>query len=89
MEALNKAIGLAGGHPELTAGIGVKPHAAHMWLARGNVPPKQRAAIERFLKGAVTVEEFGDDVRWQRVKDRAWPHPKGRPLLDVSHAEAA
>jgi len=55
-----------------------------MWLQRRNVPAKWRAAIERFLEGKVSVEEFGDDVRWHRVKDRAWPHPKGRPLLDVS-----
>jgi DNA-binding transcriptional regulator YdaS (Cro superfamily) len=88
MDALNKAISLAGSHAELTAGIGAKPNAARMWLARGNVPAEQRVAIERFLKGKVAVEEFGDDVRWTRVKDRSWPHPKGRPLLDVAKETA-
>jgi DNA-binding transcriptional regulator YdaS (Cro superfamily) len=88
MDALIKAVDLAGGHPALTSGIGVKPNAARMWLERGNVPPKQRVAIELFLDGRVEVEEFGDDVQWTRVKDRAWPHPKGRPLLDVAKAVA-
>jgi DNA-binding transcriptional regulator YdaS (Cro superfamily) len=89
MEALLKAIDLAEGHAALTSGIGAKPNAARMWLKRGNVPPEWRAEIERFLEGRVTVEEFGEDVQWTRIKDRAWPHPKGRPLLEVARTEAA
>lgn len=88
MEALTKAISLAGGHAALTSGIGAKPNAAHMWLKRGNVPPEWRAEIERLLEGKVTVEEFGDDVQWTRVKDRAWPHPRGRPLREAAKAGA-
>lgn len=59
-----------------------------MWLDRKSVPPRWRVAIERHLKGGVAVEEFGDDVHWTRVKDASWPHPKGRPLLDVAKEAA-
>jgi hypothetical protein len=28
------------------------------------------------------------DIRWHRVPDPAWPHPAGRPLIDVSAVAA-
>ena len=44
-------------------------------------------AIERATEGQVTVEEIRPDATWLRVKDRAWPHPKGRPVLDFALSE--
>jgi Putative antitoxin of bacterial toxin-antitoxin system, YdaS/YdaT len=44
-------------------------------------------AIEKATDGQVTVEELRPDGPWLRVKDKAWPHPKGRPVLDFAHAE--
>lgn len=47
--------------------------------------PRQRAPdIERFTNADVTVEEMLPGLAWIRIPDPGWPHPKGRPLLDVS-----
>ena len=50
--------------------------------------------IELASSGAVTVEELRPDVNWHRVCDPEWPHPQGRPLVDLTrrtdvHREAA
>lgn len=50
--------------------------------------PDNRVALERATGGKVNVEEWGADCKWKRIKDRAWPHPDGRPLLDFEIAEA-
>lgn len=44
-------------------------------------------AIERATRGAVSVEDLRPDAAWTRVKDKTWPHPKGRPVLDFALAE--
>lgn len=44
-------------------------------------------AIERATDGQVTVEELRPDATWLRVKDKTWPHPKGRPVLDFTLSE--
>lgn len=46
-------------------------------------------AIERVTEGAVTVEELRPGEQWARVKDKTWPHPKGRPVLDYAQKQAA
>lgn len=43
-------------------------------------------AIERATNGVVTVEELRPDASWSRVRDKSWPHPKGRPVLDFALA---
>lgn len=60
------------------------------WV-KGNRPvPEARCAdIERVSGGQVTVEELRPDIAWVRIKDKTWPHPKGRPLVDVSRTEAS
>lgn len=50
------------------------------------VPAEHCPAVERATAGAVTCEEMRPDVRWHRVRDRKWPNPAGRPLIDVSAA---
>jgi hypothetical protein len=47
-------------------------------------PPERCPPIERATEGRITCEELRPDVRWQRVPDPAWPHPQGRPCLDVA-----
>ena len=39
--------------------------------------------------GAVTVEELNPNLPWSRIPDKSWPHPKGRPVVDVSLAKEA
>lgn len=40
-------------------------------------------AVESFTSGARAVEFLCPGMRWRRVRDPSWPHPKGKPLLDV------
>jgi len=42
------------------------------------------AQFELHSAGAVAVEETLPAHQWVRVKDKAWPHAKGRPLSDVA-----
>lgn len=53
---------------------------------RRRTPAEHCASIERALSGEITVEQLRPDVRWHRVPDASWPHPAGRPLIDVAAA---
>lgn len=46
-------------------------------------------AVESATDGVVTCEDLRPDVRWVRIKDKAWPHPQGRPLVDHAPAREA
>lgn len=70
-----------GGPTVIARILGIKPPSVIGW--RGRVPQDRRPALERALYPRVSVEDFGDDARWQRVPDQDWPHPGGRPCLDV------
>jgi DNA-binding transcriptional regulator YdaS (Cro superfamily) len=75
-----KKLGLAG-----IAGLykpPISPQAVHKWGE--SVPEDRCPAIEYATEGAVTCDELRPDVSWVRVKDKDWPHPKGRPLVDHS-----
>lgn len=70
---------------ELANAIGAHPQLIHQWASKTRPIPKERCPdIEFGTDGAVTVEEQRPDLQWVRVKDKAWPHHKGRPLLDVA-----
>jgi DNA-binding transcriptional regulator YdaS (Cro superfamily) len=56
---------------------------------RGRAPLERCPAIEQALKGMVTCEELRSDVAWARIPDPAWPHPAGRPVIDVARPVAA
>ncbi len=45
--------------------------------------------VESITKGRLPVEVVCPGHRWHRVRDPSWPHPKGKPYLDVLPAEAA
>lgn len=84
MNAIETAIGLFGSQEAMAQAIGVRQPTVSEWLRGARpVPQERRAEIEYALKGRVACEDFGDDMRWKRVPDKSWPHPLGRPLLDV------
>lgn len=65
----------------------IRAHSPDMtrW-ARGErpVPTERCPAIERATAAQVTCEELRPDVVWVRVPDAGWPHPGGRPCIDVA-----
>lgn len=86
MSALQIAIAVAGGQSALARGCGVVQQVVWNWLNRsaGRVPPEHCPAIERATAGRVTADELRPDVIWVRVPDPEWPHPAGRPCIDVA-----
>lgn len=75
---------ILGGPSKVAELIGVSAPAVHQWLTGvRRVPPERCPAIERATSGRVSVEGLRPDVRWQRVTDPDWPHPGGRPCIDV------
>lgn len=91
-QALAEACAIVGSQSALAAGVGVSPSMVNQWLkGERPIPADKCAAIERVTEGKVTVDRLSS-AKWLRVRDRAWPHTAGRPLLDVagkSPAEAA
>ena len=67
--------------------IGAHSPDVSRWAAGLRAVPNERcAAIEQLTAGVVTCEEMRPDIAWVRVPDPAWPHPGGRPAIDVSAA---
>lgn len=60
----------------------VKPPSVSEWRRNGRFPEAKCPAIELESKGQYPCEVLRPDVQWVRVKDKNWPHPKGRPLVD-------
>lgn len=74
-----------GRQSELSRRIGAHAPDVSRWASgERRVPPDRCPAIELATAGEVTCEELRPDVRWQRVPDADWPHPGGRPLIDVA-----
>ena len=48
------------------------------------LPPDRCPGIESATGGLVTCETLRPDVHWVRVPDATWPHPEGRPCIDVA-----
>ena len=84
MDELNKAIDIAGGVGAFARLIGMGQSVVSNWRARGAVATDACPAIERATEGALTCEALRPDVAWHRVPDSTWPHPDGRPLIDVA-----
>jgi DNA-binding transcriptional regulator YdaS (Cro superfamily) len=69
----------------LSAAIGAHSPDMSRWASGARpIPPERCPAIERATDGRVTCEELRQDVHWQRVPDPTWPHPDGRPCIDVA-----
>lgn len=72
-------------------GDGITRQVVEYWQAKGRVPFERGPLVERRCRErghAIDVELLCPGMTWRRVKDKKWPHPDGRPLLDVA-AEAA
>ncbi|MNL42453.1 helix-turn-helix protein [compost metagenome] len=82
--AVIEACVIVGSQSALAAALGVTPSMVSQWI-KGERPvtPKICASIERVTKGAVIVERLVAGP-WARIRDRRWPHPKGRPVLDIA-----
>lgn len=72
-----------GGVSAVARMTGVRAPTAHAYRQRG-IPPERCPAIERATGGAHTVEALRPDVSWSRIQDPTWPHPAGRPVIDVA-----
>jgi DNA-binding transcriptional regulator YdaS (Cro superfamily) len=48
------------------------------------MPAHQAPLIERETGARYGAEQLCPAVRWVRVPDPAWPHPMGRPCIDVA-----
>ena len=82
---MSELIATLGGPTAVARMLGIKAPSVIGWA--GRVPPDRCPAIERATDGRVTCETLRQDVRWVRVPDPAWPHPSGRPCIDVAAPE--
>lgn len=62
------------------------PFLSQMVTGARKVPPERCPSIERATNGEVRCEDLRSDVTWLRVPDPGWPHPAGRPCIDVANA---
>lgn len=77
-----------GGTSVVARMTGVSAPTAHAYRQRG-IPPERCPFIERGTGGRVTVEGIRPDVHWSRIPDPTWPHPAGRPVIDVARPQMA
>ncbi|MEN9420199.1 MAG: hypothetical protein RI988_3820 [Pseudomonadota bacterium] len=77
-----------GGTSAVARMAGVSAPTAHAYRHRG-IPPERCPAIERATHGATLCESLRPDVCWARIPDPTWPHPAGRPVIDVARPVAA
>jgi DNA-binding transcriptional regulator YdaS (Cro superfamily) len=68
MDALKRAISLAGGQSALARAIGHSPQTISNWVSRGNVPAEHCPAIEAATLGAVRCEDLRPDVAWSVLR---------------------
>lgn len=80
---------LLGGAARLARALRVTPSMVTQW-ARGSRPVAldRCPSIERSTLGAVPCEALRPDVAWARIPDPDWPHPAGRPVLDIARHQA-
>lgn len=68
MDALRRAIGVAGTAAGLARSVGVSVNAPLMWLERGRVPAEHCPDIER--ETGVRCEELRPDVSWYVLRGK-------------------
>ncbi len=84
---MSELITTLGGPTAVARMLGIKVPSVIGWS--GRIPPDRCPNIERATGGRVAVEQMRPDVAWVRVADPAWPHPEGRPCIDVAAPQAA
>jgi DNA-binding transcriptional regulator YdaS (Cro superfamily) len=77
-----------GGPTAVARMVGCRVPSVIEWRKRG-IPADRCPAIERATSGAVTVEVLRPDAAWSRIPDPSWPHPAGRPVIDVARPVVA
>lgn len=83
------ATDLLGGARILAQAVGVTPSMVSQWsVGHRPVAAEKCVLIERATQGAHTVEALRPDVAWSRIADPSWPHPAGRPVIDVARPVA-
>ena len=60
-----------------------KPPSVSEWRRNG-IPEQRCIQIEWGTQGRFTCEVIRPDVRWIRLADPDWPHPNGRPCVDLA-----
>ena len=82
---IQQACSSVGSAASLARALSVTPSMVTQWT-RGirGIPADRCPAIERATSGAVTAEVLRPDVAWSRIPDPSWPHPAGRPVIDVA-----
>lgn len=82
-KTLYEAIEESGGLSVVAEKVGVSAQTLSNWRVR--MPPEDYCpSLELALNGLMDCETLRPDTTWVRIKDRAWPNPKGRPLVDHS-----
>ncbi len=64
--------------------VGLSVPTVHGWKS---IPERHCPAIERATNGLFTCEAMRPNSPWRRIPDKAWPNPKGRPVLDYAIRE--
>ena len=83
------ATDLLGGARILAQAVGVTPSMVSQWsVGHRPVAADKCVLIERATEGRVTVEGLRSDLTWSRIADPTWPHPAGRPVIDVARPVA-
>ena len=77
-----------GGPAAVARIVGVKPPSVIEWRKRG-IPAERAPDIERATNGQWTVDTLCPSARWSRIPDPTWPHPAGRPVIDVARPQVA
>lgn len=80
--AMSNIVRALGGPAAVARLLRIKAPSVVGWGDR--VPSDRCPDLERASDGRVTVEQMRPDVRWVRVPDAHWPHPAGRPCIDVA-----
>jgi DNA-binding transcriptional regulator YdaS (Cro superfamily) len=71
-----------GGPALIARWLGIRAPSVVGW--RDRIPADRCPGIELASGGKWPVEILRPDVSWQRVPDASWPHPDGRPCIDVA-----
>lgn len=77
-----------GGPAAVARMVGCRSPSVIEWRTRG-IPVERCPLIERATAGAHTVETLRPDASWSRIPDPTWPHPAGRPVIDVARPVVA
>lgn len=86
-ESILRAAHAVGGQAELARQLGVVAVTVNQWAKNKRpVPDDKCVGIELATAGEVTVEQLAPARTWVRVAEKGWPHPKGKPLIDVAPA---